>query len=65
VRPAALPVNLTQKSKKWYMNRVSMGLEYKETSYEDYESILIERRKEAEILISPVEKEVVLQKKKH
>ena len=42
-----------------------MGLEYKETSYEDYESILIERRKEAEILIVPVEKEVVLQKKKH
>lgn len=65
VRPPALPKTLPPRSKKWYMNRVSMGLEQIiRTQDEDTEMELFIRRQEAAEFIMPVEKTLFLEKKR-
>ncbi|KAJ3018743.1 hypothetical protein HKX48_002657 [Thoreauomyces humboldtii] len=64
VRPPALPRELPPRAKKWYMNRMSMGLEQAgRAAREDQASRPdVLRRQAAADFVSPVEKKVYLEK---
>lgn len=65
VRPPALPKTLPPRAKKWYMKRVSMGLEHMQrTDDKDAELEAIIRRQEAAEFMVPVEKTMFLEKKR-
>ncbi|TPX62603.1 hypothetical protein PhCBS80983_g00408 [Powellomyces hirtus] len=62
VRPPAIPRELPPRAKKWYMNRVSMGLEQSSRGREQEPTLEMQRRQEAADFIQPVEKKVYLEK---
>ncbi|KAI8908562.1 hypothetical protein EDD86DRAFT_270613 [Gorgonomyces haynaldii] len=64
VRPPALPVTLPPRAKKWYMNRVSMGLERVSGQQEIEDVVQTAKREEALSLVQPVERALYLEKKR-
>ncbi|KAJ3148956.1 hypothetical protein HDU86_007314 [Geranomyces michiganensis] len=62
VRPPAIPRELPPRIKKWYMNRVSMGLEQGSRAREQEPTLEMLRRQEAADFLQPVEKKVYLEK---
>ncbi|KAJ3175403.1 hypothetical protein HDU87_006223 [Geranomyces variabilis] len=62
VRPPAIPRELPPRIKKWYMNRVSMGLEQGNRGREQEPTLEMMRRQEAAEFVQPVEKKVYLEK---